>query len=96
MFLLLTFTASGRYTEWNPLDVIQSGTLLCGVTALNSAPIPSSTRNRNSTRVGEHAMKEEEYKIIVNLIRNDGKFHIPKNVKTSVHRSAYLMLNIVG
>ena len=72
------------------LDVIQSGTLLCGVTTLNSAPIPSSTRNRNSTRVGAHTMKEEEYKIIVNLIRNDGKFHIPKNVKTSVHRSAYV------
>ena len=34
------------------LDVIRSGTLLCGVTTRNSAPIPSSTRNRNSTRVG--------------------------------------------
>ena len=35
-------------------------------------------------------MKEEEYKIIVNLIRNDVKCDIPKNVKTSVHRSAYV------
>ena len=34
------------------LDVIRSGTLLCGVTTRNGTPIPSSTRNRNSTRVG--------------------------------------------
>ena len=32
-------------------------------------------------------MKEEVYKIIVNLIRNDVKCGIPKNVKTSVHRN---------
>ena len=28
------------------------GTLLCGVPTRNSAPVPSSTRNRNSTRFG--------------------------------------------
>ena len=28
------------------------GTLLCGVTTRSSAPVPSSTGNRNSTRVG--------------------------------------------
>ena len=33
------------------LDVIRSGTLLCGVSTQNSPPIPSSTRNRNSIRV---------------------------------------------
>ena len=43
MFLRLTFTV---------LDVIQSGTLLCGVATRNSAPIPSSIRSRNSTRIG--------------------------------------------
>ena len=37
-----------------------------------------------------HAMKEEGYVISVNLIRNDEKFDIPKNVRTSVHRSAYV------
>ena len=37
-----------------------------------------------------HAVKEKEYKIIDNLIRNDGKFDISKNVKASVHRSAYV------
>ena len=37
-----------------------------------------------------HAMKEEGYKIIVNLVRNDGKFDSPKNVRTSVHRSAHV------
>ena len=31
---------------------IQSGMLLCRVPTRNSAPIPSSTQNRNSTRVG--------------------------------------------
>ena len=34
------------------LDIIWGGTLLFRVTTRNSAPIPSSTRNRNSTWVG--------------------------------------------
>ena len=56
------------------LDVIQSGTLLCGVTNRNSAPIPSSTRNRNSTRVGAQGfnqailMSGRGYKILNLLI----------------------------
>ena len=37
------------------LDVIRSGTLLCGVTTWNSAPILSSTWNRN-TQVGAEAV----------------------------------------
>ena len=45
MFLRLTHTASGRY-------VIRCGTLLCTVPTRNSAPAPSRTQNRNSTRVG--------------------------------------------
>ena len=35
-------------------------------------------------------MKEEEYKINFNLFRNNGKFDIPKKVRTSVGRSAYI------
>ena len=31
-----------------------------------------------------YALKGEEYKIIFNLIRNDGKFVIPKNVRTRI------------
>ena len=34
-------------------------------------------------------MKKEEYKIITNFIRDDGKFDIPKNTRTGVHRNAY-------
>ena len=35
-----------------PLGIIWSGTLLCGVFTRNSVPIPISTQNRNSTQVG--------------------------------------------
>ena len=37
-----------------------------------------------------HTMKGKEYTIIANVIRDDGKFDIPMNMRTSVHRSAYL------
>ena len=37
-----------------------------------------------------HTMKEKEYTINADVIRDDGKFDIPINVRTSVHRSAYL------
>ena len=37
-----------------------------------------------------HAINEKNYKIIVNLIRYDANFDIPKNVRTSAHRSAYV------
>ena len=43
MFLRLALTASEHYTP--------SGMLLCEVPTRNNAPIPSGTRNRNSTWV---------------------------------------------
>ena len=37
-----------------------------------------------------HPMKEEEDDIIVNLVKNNGKFETPKNSRTNVHKSAYV------
>ena len=49
----LLFSANMCSNVFAPhLHRLRSGTLLCGVTFRNSAPIPSSTRNRNFTRVG--------------------------------------------
>ena len=33
-----------------------------------------------------HAMKEEQYEVIVDLIRNNDKFNIPKHLRTNVHK----------
>ena len=39
------------------VNVTRSRILLCGVPTRNSASIPSSTRNRNSARVGAHVTR---------------------------------------
>ena len=46
------------FSPWQLLNVTRSGMLLCGVPTRNSAPIPSSTRNTNSTRVDAVSNKQ--------------------------------------
>ena len=43
------------------LNVIRGGMLLCEVPTRNSAPIPSSTRNMNSTPAGVVKWKTQTY-----------------------------------
>ena len=56
-------------SSWQLLNVRRSGMLLCGVPTRNSAPIPSSTQNRNSTRVGTKRCKRLQWYMKSNNIK---------------------------